>query len=248
MPVNKNHHMLEKALKILDYIADQIKGVNLTDVSKKFNIPKSSAHSLVSTLFNLHYLQKNEQNRFCIGVKAFEVGSKFIENNDAYSHSRLVLRDLVAAVDETAHLAFLDGAYVVYINKCECSHVIRMVSSIGKRIYAHGTALGKALLSGKTDEDVRVLYHGNMEKITPNTITSIDALLSQLAEIRSTGFASEKEESTIGVCCIAVPIIDSMGRIIMGMSISIPRLRFDDSFEKYKGPLLEAKRRMEILL
>jgi DNA-binding IclR family transcriptional regulator len=250
MPVkqSKNHNMLEKALRILEYIANQREGVNQTEVAKNFGIPKSSAHSLVNTLYNLHYLEKKEPNRFCIGVKAFEVGSKFIENNDTYTHSQLILRELVAAVDETAHLAFLDGAYVVYISKCECSHTIRMVSSIGKRIYAYGTALGKALLSGKTEEEIRSLYADGLQQITAHTITDIDTLLAQLAEIRSNGFAGEKEESTLGVCCIAVPITDKTGRIVMGMSISIPLLRFDKSFEKYKEPLLNAKKRIEMIL
>jgi DNA-binding IclR family transcriptional regulator len=240
--------MLEKALHILEYIANQSEGVNLIDVSKNFNMPKSSAYSLINTLYNLRYLQKNEQNRFCIGLKAFEVGSKFVENNDSYAQSRYILQELVAAAGETTHLAILDGIYVVYINKYECSHVIRMVSSIGKRIYAHATALGKALLSGKTDEEIRSLYSDGLVQITSHTIKHVEKLLVQLAKIRDTGFAIEEEESTAGVCCIGVPIVDKTGKTVMGMSISIPRMRFEGNYNKYKEPLLEAKRKIEMLL
>ncbi|MDR1901291.1 MAG: helix-turn-helix domain-containing protein, partial [Treponema sp.] len=131
-----NHNMLERALSILEYISEQNSGISFTEICTRFSMPKSSAHSLVNTLYNLNYLAKNKENRFSIGFKAFEVGSKFIENTDIYVHSRNVLYTLVDKVDETAHIAFLDGSEIIYLNKCECSHALRMISSVGKRVPA----------------------------------------------------------------------------------------------------------------
>jgi DNA-binding IclR family transcriptional regulator len=240
-----NHNMLEKSLHILEYISEQNDGVLFSDICTHFSMPKSSVYSLVNTLCNLNYLSKNKQNYFSIGFKAFEVGSKFIENTDLYSHSRNVLYALVNTVDETAHIAFLDSSEIVYLNKCECTHALRMISSVGKRVSAHGTAVGKALLSGKSDDEIRQLYTGTLQKMTENTVDTIDALLSQIAETRQSGFATEMEESTVGVCCIAVPIMDRSGKIVLGISISLPKIRYDGSFERYKEPLLEAKKKIE---
>jgi IclR family KDG regulon transcriptional repressor len=199
----------------------------------------------VNTLCSLNYLSKNKENLFSIGFKTFEVGSKFIENTDIYTHSRNVLYALVNKVDETAHLAFLDGRDIIYLNKCECSHALRMISSVGKRVPAHGTAVGKALLSRKTDDEIRQLYTGALQKMTENTVDNLDVLLQQLEEIRQSGFATEMEESTVGVCCIAVPVVDRGGKTAFGMSIAIPKIRFDGSFERYKEPLLEARKSIE---
>lgn len=245
----KNHRMLEKALIILEYIASQPNGVSLTDICSRLQMAKSSAYTLLMTFVNMGYLKKSTNNRFVIGMKPFEIGSKFVENNDFSLYSHDVLKELVSVVDETAHLAILDGSDVIYLSKYDCSHVVRMSSSVGKRIPAHATALGKALLSGKTDDEIREMYDSNkMKKITPNTIDNIDVLLQQLSEVRRTGFAFEQEESTLGVRCIAAPIRKNTGVIYLGLSISIPIIHKDFDFELMKQPLLEAKLRLERVL
>jgi DNA-binding IclR family transcriptional regulator len=245
----KNHRMLEKAMLILEYISDQREGSQLTDICTVFSMPKSSGHSLLNTLANMGYLQKDDRNRYSIGIKTFEVGSKFIDNNDFYAYSRDVLRELVSAAEETAHMAVLEETDIVYLSKYDSSHVIRMVSSVGKRVPAHATALGKALLSGKKDDEIRSLYRDRgLVKLTANTITMLPILLEQLEETRRTGFATEREESTIGVQCVAVPIKNKTGETTMSISISVPVARWNNGFEIFKAPLLEAKRKMEVIL
>lgn len=245
---NKNHRMLEKALDILEYISNYPNGATLLEICTDLELPKSSAYGLVMTFANMGYLNKNLDNRFTIGIKAFEVGSTFMENQDFHSYSRDVLAELVRATNETAHLALLDGRNVVYLSKFDCTHVIRMVSSIGKRIPAHATALGKALLSGKTEQEIRTLYAEHpLQKVTPNTIDDIEMLLEQVEQIRQTGFAFESEESTVGVHCIAVPVSDYTGKIQMAISLSVPLIRGEFDFEQVKKPLLQAKKKMGLI-
>ncbi len=247
---HKNHRMLEKALDILEFAANSPEGAGLAEISEKLGIPKSSAHILLGTLADRGYLQKKSDGVFSVGIKAFEVGSKFVDGNDFYFYSRQVLEELVNAVDETAHAAVLDGTDVVYLNKFECRHAVRMVSSVGKRIPAHATAIGKALLALKTDEEIRALYQGRvMEKLTENTITDLEELLAQLDEVRRTGFAIEKEESTFGVECIAVATSNRAGSVSMGISVSIPLLRqTEPGMDAFRRPLCEAKEKMRIVL
>ena len=244
----KNHRMLEKSLNMLEFIASQPDGVSLTDICSQLQMPKSSAYTILMTFVNMGYAKKGPNGRFILGIRPFELGSQFVENNDFSLYSRDVLEDLVAEVDETAHLAVLEGLDVVYLSKCDCSHVIRMPSSVGKRIPAHATALGKALLSGKSEEDIRKMYHGGLKKLTASTIDDIEVLIRQLTEIRETGFAYEREESTLGVQCIAVPVRDHMGDVYLGLSLSVPILYQDVDFERMKQPLLEAKKRLERVL
>ena len=241
----KNHRMLEKALHILEYVASCPDGASLTDVCATLDIAKSSAYSLLMTFLHFGYIAKNPHNRFVIGLRAFEIGSRFVENNDFYLYSRDVLEELVRVTNETAHLAVLEGTDVVYLSKFDCSHVVRMVSSVGKRVPAHVTALGKALLSGKSDEEIQTLYHNReLERMTDNSISTVEELLRQLTQIRTSGFAYESEESTLGIRCIAVPVRNSTGEVCLGISISVPTLRVDFGLEQVKQPLLEARRRL----
>ena len=243
----RNHRMLEIALSMLEYISTRPDGASFTDICLTFSAPKSSTHSLLSTMERMGYLQKDTSNKYFIGLKAFELGSRFIENNDFYAYSRKVLSELVTELGETAHVAILEGCDVVYLSKFEFDNIIRMVSGIGKRIPAHASAVGKVLLSGKTDQELKDMYGGEkLKKLTDNTIDDLSILISQLEEIRRTGFGYEQEESSIGIRCIAVPVRDSTGKIALGMSISVPVRK--GNLDHFKPALLNVKKKMERIL
>lgn len=245
----RNHRMLEKALLILEYISEQPEGVTLPEICAHMQMAKSSAYSLLTTFVNMNYVKRGANSRFVIGMKPFEIGSRFIENSDFFLYSQDVLKELADTVSETAHLAALDGGDVVYLSKCGSTPVIQMSSSIGKRLPAHATALGKALLSGRSDDDVREIYRaGGMQPITPHTITEPERLLVQLREVRATGFAYECQESSLGIQCIAVPVKESSGGVYLGLSLSVPIGRSPSELEQMKQPLLEAKNRLERIL
>lgn len=245
-----NHKVLEKALLILEQISVNPQGMTMTELSQMLGIPKSSVHGLLATFANMGYLRKEQNSgRFFMGLKSFELGMKFVDNNEFYRYSRDVLETLVGSTGETAHMAILEGRDVVYISKFDCAHAVRMISHIGKRIPAHATAIGKALLSGKTDDEIRLLYANDpLPRITDNTICDPDALLEQVRQARQSGFALEREESTPGVRCIAVPVADRSGAVVAAISISVPLLRWGDDFERFKQPLTDAKYRMQAVV
>lgn len=244
----RNHRMLEKALLILEYISQQPQGVTLPEICAHMQMAKSSAYSLLMTFVNMNYVKRGANNRFVIGMKPFEIGSRFIENSDFFLYSQDVLKELADTVHETAHLAALDGADVVYLSKYSSVPGVRMSSSIGKRLPAYATALGKALLSGWPEEDIRELCRAGMQQITPNTITDPESLLIQLREARAAGFAYECEESSLGIQCIAVSVKESSGCVYLGLSLSVPASRTTDELEEMKQPLLAAKHRLERVL
>ena len=245
----RKHRMLEKALLILEYISGQPEGVTLPEICAHMQMAKSSAYSLLMTFVNMNYVKRGVNNRFVIGMKPFEIGSRFIENSDFFLYSRDVLKELADAVKATAHLAALDGSDVVYLSKCGGTPTVQMSSSVGKRLPAHATALGKALLSGKSDKDIRKIYHaGEMQQLTPSTITDPELLITQLHEIRSEGFAYECEESSLGIRCIAVPVMEGSGSVYLGLSLSVPAVRTEPELEQMKQPLLAAKLRLERVL
>lgn len=123
----------------------------------------------------------------------------------------------------------LDGADVVYLDKLESSHPIRLTSMVGGRNPAHATAVGKALLAWTyaTDDAIRGWLEriGSLRGRTPNTITDEQGLVREMARIRADGYARDMEESELGVRCVAVPVF--LGRTIpdAAISVSAPRDR-----------------------
>lgn len=91
------------------------------------------------------------------------------------------------------------------------------------------TALGKALLSGMTDDQIRRLYgQEKLKAYTPHTITDVETLLSQMETIRQDGYAVEREENEPNVCCVAVPLHNAAGEAVYAMSVSAPAFRMQE--------------------
>jgi len=91
-----------------------------------------------------------------------------------------VLTQLSEALDETVHMARLDGTEVVYLATQESHQYLRANSRVGRRLPAHATSLGKAVLAGRDEGDVT---HG-LTALTLRTITDRDVLLDDLAQVR----------------------------------------------------------------
>ena len=246
---DKNHRLLQISLNVLDYIAAQDQPVSFRDIQNTFELPKSTLHNLIHTLSNSDYLQKSEETmKFSIGIRCFQTGNAFRRANPFFVMADEIIGKIAASCNETTHFAVLEGSDVIYIYKYDSTHSIRVHSEIGKKMPAHTTAIGKALLSTLSDTTVRSLYPVEpLPSLMPNSITSIDKLLEQLDEIRKTNVAYEYEESSPQVKCIAVPIVNKYGAPIAGLSLAMPIYREELNMKKLSDQLLNAKRELEAL-
>ena len=246
----KNHRLLMRALTILEYIAKKPEGVSFKEICDISGLPKSSTHNLVQTLCNMNYLQKKgNYNEYQIGLKAFEVGSSYLSTNPFFSAAKGIVENISKECRQTAHLGILVGTDVLYLYKFDSNQSLRIASEIGKRMPAHATAIGKALLAGLSDEELQNLYSGYaFNHITKNTIVSFSVLLEQIENIRKTQFATEKEESSPFIQCIAVPILNRQKKTIAAISVSYPVYQKEADEEMYTNVLLEGKHLLENLL
>lgn len=226
----KESNSVKRALEILETVSNQPRGMSFSDISTTLCIPKSTLSSLLYTLTDQKYLRRdNETGRYTIGLSMFEVGTRYLNNNYHKEYIVQTLADISKVVNETIHLGVLDKRDVVYLEKFESTQPIRMSSSVGRRMRAHATAIGKSLLSGLSDEEIRQLYAGrSLEKLQANTIDNTEKLLLQMHEIRANGYAWENSESSVDVYCVAVPLKNSSGKVVSAISIAFPLFRVND--------------------
>ncbi len=168
------------------------------------------------------------ERSYRLGPRLFEMGNAYLRGIDLARDGQDVVRDVARTCDETVHLAILDGSDVLYIAKAEGTSTIRMVSAVGKRFPAHGTGVGKMLLSSLGAEELVERYPPDrpLPCLTARTITDPAALRSELELTRARGYALDHEESTEGLWCVAAPVCDASGAIVAAMSISVPTMRF----------------------
>jgi DNA-binding IclR family transcriptional regulator len=206
---------LARAFEILDMLAMSSVGLNKMEIARSVGIPYSTAFNLLNTMEAHGYVRKDEiPGKYYIGLKLLSLGSIPMRDIGFRDNAAPVLEDLVRQLDLTAHLAILDRGEAVYIDKKEPSGFLKINSWIGKRNYAHTSAVGKALIAYREPAEIEELWKQGMPKRTSRTITSLKKLKAELAEVVQQGYAVDLEEDEVGGRCLAAPIFDASGAVI----------------------------------
>ncbi len=217
----------ERVMDILEAVIPASQGVGFMDLTKSLNIPKSSLHALLDVMVRRQYLEQDpDSRRYSLGIRTLEAGEAYVRTHDVINVARQSMKALVAEVNETAQLARLSGRENVYLVRVDSSHVLRLLSETGRRLQAHATGVGKALLAELPEQEVRDLYAGEaLPAYTATTLSTVEALLEELARTRERGFAIDNQEYTEGVFCLAVPVPGPGGRTEVSLSVSVPLIR-----------------------
>src|SRR5262249_37997390 len=131
------------------------------------------------------------------------------------------MQSLVASSQLTAHIAVLDRGEAVYVEKVDTPGFIKMDTWIGRRMDAHSTSVGKAMLAHLGDSEAdSIIRNRELNRRTPKTITDPSQLMIELRRVRSQGYAVDDEENSIGARCIAVALLDGYGRPRAALGLS----------------------------
>ncbi len=239
---------LAKALRILDTVGRFQHGTSIAALSKELKMGKSTVHRLLATLreFDLIWFDPTTSN-YALGSRILRWSDLLVQQNPLVRHGLPVLRELVSAGRETANLAVMDGADVLYVAQFESMERLRMSEAVGTRHPAHCTALGKALLASLSEEEFDQLYSkvDALKSLTANTIADKRRLKEHLQKVRNEAVAYDFEENVVGVVCLGAVVRNFTGKPIAAMSVSLPiqRLR-GESLITLKEHLLNAVNRL----
>ena len=202
----------DRVLQIFDLIANQ-GPLTFSEVVAALELPASSTHNLLKTLVRRRYLVlQPDDRRYHLGLRLWEVAQSYAAGDDLPRLAQPLMDRVVELTRETVQLARLDGIENVYLAISESPQPMKLVSAVGKRLYAHATGLGKVLLAGLDEPEVRRrLARVRLPRFTANTIVDHDELLAALRRIRLQGYATDNEEYVIGCRCIAMPVRDAGG-------------------------------------
>jgi DNA-binding IclR family transcriptional regulator len=221
---------VSRGLELLRMFPAAESGLSLTEISRRLNLNRSTVFRVLVTLQAHGYVEHDrESGKYRLGVTCLELGSAFMRQSDIRREALPILRGLRDACKESVHLAMLAGSEVVYLEKLDGLLPIGMMGSrVGGRAPAHCTGVGKAMLAYKPESEIRKLYvDSGLRRFTPNTITDLTKLLSELASIREHGYAIDNEEHEQDVKCIAVPISNYRQKGVGAISVSGPAARID---------------------
>jgi len=209
----------------------------LSELTKEFNLSKSSVHNYLSTLEQEGYVIKDGDS-YEIALRLLEFGGYARHGEQLYEIAKEEVTDLAEETGETANLLVEEHGKGVYLHHARGEQAVQMDSYIGQRVYLHTTALGKALLAHLLERRVdEIIDRHGLPALTENTVTEREALEKKLEQIREDGVAYDDEERVKGLRCVAVPIV-SRDEIVEGaISVSGPTNRLQG--ERYRTELPE---------
>jgi DNA-binding IclR family transcriptional regulator len=204
---------LERALAMLELLAKSKNGLTLRELTRQLRIPKSSTHCLLVTLERHGYLHRNARtNRYMFGLKLFGLAKLALERIELREQARPMLQALMERTRLTVHMAILEQNEVVLIERIEPPGLIKLATWIGRRVEAHCTGVGKALIACLPERELnRLIKEHGLPRRNANTIASARKLKEDLAETRQRGYSLDCEEDEIGLSCLGAPIIDPTG-------------------------------------
>ncbi|HEV8344204.1 MAG TPA: IclR family transcriptional regulator [Candidatus Binatia bacterium] len=229
--------VIDRAAQILDCFTFEQPELPVSEIAAKTGLHKSTAHRILMALeYNDIIGQNRETGNYYLGMKLFKLGNQAAARIQLREVAKPYLIQLMEETEETVHLAVLDEDQVLYLEKVEGPHALRMPSRVGRRIPTYCTSLGKAMLSCLEAEQVKDHLQGPpLKAYTRNTIKNVDALLKDLERIRLRGYAIDNEEIELGLRCAGAPIRDHSGRMVGAVSVAGPSARLNQEKLSFFG-------------
>lgn len=240
---------VKRTLEILQLLAGAERGMSISALSRKLNFPKSTTHTIVNTLKSLGYVQiDDETGRFRVSLKLLEITKNLIatkvdlRTEEVYEQ----LRRITDHTNLSSHCAVLEDGEAVYIAKVDTPGMIKLATWIGRRMEAHCTAVGKAMLAYMPKDQLEAfLKQRRLPRHTDKTIITHDGLRRELERIRECGWSYEDEEFGLGMRCVGAPIVDRAGRAVAAISASGTTGQIHkDNVDKIQQIVKEAARRV----
>ena len=219
---------IDRVLDIIEKLSACPRGAALTELADSVGLNISTVHRMLSALAARGYAKKDpETGRYCLTLRLFELGNRVAGSIDWTVAARPQLERLARVTRETVHLVVRDGDEVVYLYKqSPVENVLQTASFVGLRNPMYCTGVGKSILAFLPADEVRSIW-ARTEPVhfTPRTLTDMDSLCADLAQIQERGWAVDEEEHEVGVVCVAAPVLGYDGRPVGALSVTAPSAR-----------------------
>ncbi len=234
--------VLGKVALILQAFSVDDDELTLSHLSRRTGVPKASVHRLAQELLELGFLERAGAS-YRLGMRLFEIGAR-VPRTRALRESLLpFMHALHSATRQTILLTVLQGAEIVFVERVNSYGQAPSLSKLGGHVPLHCSATGKVFMAFGPPELFETAVRGGLTRLTPNSAASPVRLRAQIDRVRADGHAVEYEEVMQGFSSIAVPLYESSGRLIAGLSVTGTLQRTD--IPRFTRSLLMTKEMIE---
>jgi DNA-binding IclR family transcriptional regulator len=229
-----------RTIEVLELLASRGNSpVTIRELCAAMDAPRSSVYALLRTLTEAGWVRTDPSRAtYSIGIRALLAGTTYLDADPLLRIVRPHLALLGRQTGGTVNFGRLDSGHVVYLASWEAPGRERTTPRVGRRLPAHATALGLAILAWLEPQDLDSQLPAEPQRLTPATIVGRAALGRELAAVRRRGYAVEREQNTPGIACVAVGLKTGVGRD--ALSASLPLAALTRSRERDVGDALRA--------
>jgi DNA-binding IclR family transcriptional regulator len=213
-----NANASEKTLLVLEAALTHSR---FTEVVEATGLAKATTHRILGTLVNRQFVTVDAEGNYLPGPKILSLAGMALQRIDISAIARPFVDELVAKTHCTVHLGVVNGDEIIYLVRADSDRPYVMPSRVGLAIPMHCTGIGKVVLGSRADDELeRFVARTGLPARTEHTITSLEGLRTEIANVRRLGYALDREENVPGLGCVAAPIRDHTSTVKYGISVS----------------------------
>jgi len=220
---------LDRGLSILELCAKSSRPLTLTEIANQALLTKTTAQRFLNTLCLLGYLRREENKSYVLAARVLSLAYSFLNTSSLVTTAKPFLDELSAQLGKTVNLAVLEDVHTLFLYRREVRKFMKYDLGPGSKLPCYAGALGKALLAGLGDKELKARLHKiDFFPITPKTISSKQELWKEILTTRKRGYSTCDQELSLDMYSIAAPLLDKQGQVVAAINASM-EFNFKDS-------------------
>jgi len=237
---------LARGLSVIEAFGGHTEPLSVAEVAKQTGLSRAAVRRLLITLERLGYAEANGRG-YCLTPGVLKLGFSYLSSASLPVLAQRELERITENTHESSSLSVRDGDEIVYVARSSTKRVMSIALSVGSRLPAYCTSMGRVLLSALAEEELTAyLKRLNARAYTPKTITSSSALAKIIRRARSDQFALTDGELELGLRSIAVPVRNRQGQVVAAMNIGVhaARVSSKEMIQRFLPVLQESARNL----
>src|SRR5579863_2409599 len=218
---------LARGLQVIESFEGHPEGRSIVEIGQATGLSRAAIRRLLLTLELLGYVERSRQV-YRLKTQILRLGFSFLSSSSVVEAARPVLEQISERLHESSSMSMLDGDQIVYVARAAASRILAAGLSVGSRLPAYCTSMGRVLLASLPDERLNAYLRGLKPRAyTPKTVTRVTQLKKAILEVRKNGYAIDDEELEAGLRSIAVPVSTRSNQVVAAINVGTHVSRVD---------------------
>src|SRR5215472_735124 len=218
---------LARGLRVIESFEGRLDGLSIVEISDLAGLSRAAIRRILLTLELLGYVERSRQV-YRLKTQVLRLGFSFLSSSSVVEAARPVLERISEQLHESSSMSMLDGGEIVYVARAAASRIMAAGLSVGSRLPAYCTSMGRVLLAAQADEKLEAYLRDlKPTAYTPKTITRIPQLRKAILQVRKDGYAIVDEELEAGLRSIAVPVLTGSNVVVAAINVGTHISRVD---------------------